>query len=921
MSPVCSRRPRLAAVLGLAALVFLNTSLRAAETAPEPKKITEVEGITEYQLPNGLQILLFPDPSAPKVTVNLTVLVGSRHEGYGETGMAHLLEHMVFKGTPTHKDVPKALRDHGAQFNGSTWVDRTNYFEIMNATDENLEFGIRLEADRLINSYVKREDLISEMTVVRNEFEQGENNPQGILNQRMMAAAYEWHNYGKSTIGNRSDIERVPIERLQAFYHKYYQPDNAVLVVAGKFEPAKALGFITKYFGPLPKPERQLDTTYTEEPAQDGERNVVLRRVGTVGAVGVLYHVPAGPHEDSAAMQVLSTLLTMQPSGRLYQALVATKKVSSVSAFARPTHDPGVFEVMVPVQKGTSPEAIRDDLIGQLEKLADTQFTTEEVERAKRRLHKSRKILMNDPNSVAITLSEWAAQGDWRLFFLSRDRIAKVTPEDVSRVAKSYLRTSNRTVGVYIPTEKPERAAVPETPVLTKILENYKGGKNLVAGESLDPTPAAIEKRLQRSALPSGIKAAVLPKKTRGEAVHLELTLRYGNPDSLKELTSAVQFLGTLMTRGTKSLKRQQIEDELDLLDATLSPQSGLGNLTFVIETDRTNLPAVLTLFGKVLREPSFPQEEFDILKRQAHEGLVRQQKEPGPLASLALQRKLSPYPKEDIRYVPTIDEGIARLDAVTLDQVRRLYNEQLGATSGELVVVGDFDAEPVLHQVTEILNGWSSKVPYVRIERPAHPEVAGEQVVIDTPDKANAFYFAGLTLAMTDTDPDYAALEVGNFLLGGGTLSSRLGNRVRQKEGLSYGVASQFGADARDKAGRFSIFAICNPANIGKVDKAIAEELARLLKDGVEEKELAEAKKAFLEQLKVSRSGDRQIMSLVANELGDGRNLDYYTDLEKKVGDLTVTQVNEALRRHLTPQRLVIVHAGDFKPKGGSEK
>src|SRR3954454_21882339 len=207
-----------------------------------------VEGITEYQLDNGLRVLLYPDPSRAKVTVNMTVLVGSRHEGYGETGMAHLLEHMVFKGTPTHPAVPKALQEHGAQWNGTTSSDRTNYFETMPANDENLEFGIALEADRLVNSNVKKEDLDSEMTVVRNEFERSENSPAGVLGKRISAVAYDFHNYGKPTIGNRIDIERVPIDNLKAFYRKFYQPDNAVLVVAGQFEEKRALELVQKYF-------------------------------------------------------------------------------------------------------------------------------------------------------------------------------------------------------------------------------------------------------------------------------------------------------------------------------------------------------------------------------------------------------------------------------------------------------------------------------------------------------------------------------------------------------------------------------------------------------------------------------------------------------------------------------------------------
>ena len=279
---------------------------------PAPRKVASVEGITEYHLENGLRVLLFPDPTRPKVTVNLTVLVGSRHEGYGETGMAHLLEHMVFKGTPTHPDIPGAMKERGAQFNGSTWVDRTNYYETLPASDQNLEFAIKLEADRMINSPIKAEDLATEFSVVRNEFEAGENSPERVLSQRMTAVAYEWHNYGKSTIGNRSDIERVPVDNLREFYKRFYQPDNAVLVVAGKFDETKALEYITKYFGAIPKPARKLPATYTEEPPQDGERMVTLRRVGDVGLVGLLYHVPAASHAEFPAVEILGQILELR---------------------------------------------------------------------------------------------------------------------------------------------------------------------------------------------------------------------------------------------------------------------------------------------------------------------------------------------------------------------------------------------------------------------------------------------------------------------------------------------------------------------------------------------------------------------------------------------------------------------------------
>jgi zinc protease len=891
----------------------------AAEAAPQ--KVTTVEGITEYRLDNGLRVVLFPDDSRPVVTVNMTVLVGSRHEGYGETGMAHLLEHMLFKGTPEHPNVPKALRDHGASFNGTTWVDRTNYFETMPATDENLEFGIRLEADRLVNSYVKREDLLSEMTVVRNEFEMGENSPVNILSQRMLSAAYEWHNYGKSTIGNRSDIERVPIDRLQAFYHKYYQPDNVVLIVAGQFRPDRALDLITKHFGALKRPERQLDTTYTEEPPQDGERNVMLRRVGSVGAVGAVYHVPAAAHADFAPLEVLATMLTAEPSGRLYQALVASKKATGVSVTAYGWHDPGVVEVLAQIDKETPAEGVRDTMLNVLEGLGKEKLSAAEVERARRKILNRYEEMMKDPNLIGRVLSDWAAKGDWRLFFLHRDRVAKVTPEDVARVAGKYLVGSNRTVGVYVPTEQPLRASVPETPSVATLVKNYQGGKNVASGESFDPTPENIEKRVQRSTLPSGLKAALLPKKTRGQAVVLELTLHYGNPESLKGHTTAADLLDELMVRGTRHHSRQELTDELDKLQARLRPSGTAGVLTFNLQTTRENLPGALRLLGEVLREPAFPQDEFDILKRQQREGLEQGLKEPQPLALLALQRKLGPYPKDDVRYVPTLEESIERLNATTLDEVRTLYEEQVGATDGQLVVVGDLDPEATVEQVNGFLKDWKPKVRYERIQRPANTDVAGDKIVIETPDKKNAVYLAGLMLARTDAEPDHAALEVGNFLFGGGSLSSRLGNRVRQKEGLSYGIASRYSASALDRSARFLMFAICNPTNMAKVEKAIAEEVDKVRKDGVEEKELNEAKAAYLESLKVSRSNDHALASELSSELHAGRTFAYYADLEKKVKALTVDDVNAALKKYLDPKRLVIVQAGDFKGKAGAEQ
>src|ERR1051326_3725632 len=375
------RFAKIPAVLALVAFTVFSQQLPQGV-----RKVTSVEGITEYALPNGLRVLLFPDQSKPKVTVNMTYLVGSRHEGYGETGMAHLLEHMLFKETKSGRDVKKELSDHGADFNGSTSYDRTNYHETIQATDENLKWALGLEAERMTGMKMEKALLDTEMTVVRNEFEMGENSPERILDQRVLEAAYTFHAYGRSTIGSRSDIEHVPMERLAAFYQKYYQPDNAVLTVAGNFDEPKTLAWIAERFAAIPRPARKLDRTYTEEPVQDGERSVTLRRVGENQEIMVAYHGPAGSHPDAAALDVLTEILGATPAGRLYKGLVDNKKAVAEGMGFEEMRDPGFIMGMVRLREGQSIDDAKSILIKTIEGFAAEPPSKEEVQRAKDRI-------------------------------------------------------------------------------------------------------------------------------------------------------------------------------------------------------------------------------------------------------------------------------------------------------------------------------------------------------------------------------------------------------------------------------------------------------------------------------------------------------------------------------------------------------
>jgi zinc protease len=909
--------------------VLATSAVRAADP---PRKVATVEGVTEYRLANGARVLFFPEASRPVITVNMTVLVGSRHEGYGEAGMAHLLEHMVFKGTPTFPNVPKALKDHGASFNGTTNVDRTNYFETLPATDENLDFGIHLEADRLVNSVVKREDLASEMTVVRNEFEIGENSPQRVLSERVHAAAYAWHNYGKTTIGNRSDIERVPIENLQAFYRKYYQPDNCVLIVTGKFDEEKALALAEKYLGSIPKPQRKLTDSWTEEPPQDGERTVVLRRVGTVGSVAVAYHMPSAAHEDWAALNVLAGILAQRPDGRLFKALVETRKATGVNASAGNNHDPGLFTLSAQPEAGQL-EAVRDVLLETMENLSARPFTQEEVDKAKVRSKRAAEARASDSGQMAQALSSASSLGDWRLLFLQRDRVAAVTAADVNRVASTYFKKQNRTVGLYIPEEKPQRLAIPNAPKVDEIVKDYKGGAVAVAGETFDTSPANLDASTRLVDL-GGVKAGLLPRKTRGETVSMVLTLHYGNEESLKGQTAAAAMLPALMAAGTKSHDRQALRDELDKLGVRITPGLGgfgggggrrgggggapaLGQLTFSVEAKRSTLPAAIKLLKEILREPSFPEAEFDQMKRGGRAGGRADSTDPAMLATTRLERMLAPsYGPDDVRYVPTREEAEKRREAVTLEQVVTLYRQQIGAGEGEIAIVGDFDPEATEPLLRDMLKDWKSDVPVKRIGRVAPLDVKPAHENILTPDKENAVFRAGLTFRMTETDPDYAALRMANYIMGSDTLSSRLGVRIRQKEGLSYGATSSLTVSAKDPLANFRVSINLAPQNIDKVEKAVLEELTAFAEKGPTGEELADAKKAYLESQKITRTTDAGLAGQIVTNLQLGRKFSHTTDLEKRIAALTPEEVRDAFRKYVNPKSLVIVRAGDFTKK-----
>lgn len=882
------------------------------------KQLHSVEGVTEYELPNGLRILLAPDASKPSITVNMTYLVGSRHENYGETGMAHLLEHMIFKGTLLTRNALGEFARRGLRANGSTSADRTNYFATFAANPETLQWYLGWQADVMINSTILRSDLDTEMTVVRNEMESGENNPFRVLLQKMMAAAFQWHNYGKTTIGARSDVENVDIEQLRDFYHRYYQPDNAVLIVSGQFDPEATLRDIVRDFGRIPRPQRELPHLYTEEPVQDGERSVVVRRTGGNPLVAALYHTPQFASQESAALQAVSVIMGDTPSGRLYRQLVSEGKAASIFGFTFDQHDPGLILFGAALNEGTEPSPVLWDLLDTVETVITNPITQEELDRARNKLLLDWDATYNDPQRLGVALSEAIAAGDWRLFFLQRDRFRNLTLEEVQSAAERWLVRSNRTEGMYIPTASPQRAPRADAVDVAALLDGYQGDPDFQAVEGFEPTPANLDARTERRTLelPNGpVELALLPKATRGDRVQARLAVNFGDVESLRGQRVVAEAVADLLDRGTSQYSRQELQDRFDALEADVGFDGAGTTVNVGISTKGEHLPEVLELVFHILRHAEFPQEQLDEYRRGVLAALTQAASEPSALAVRALARHDNPWPKDDVRYVPSFEEARADAEQLQREALVAFHQWFYGAGQVRVSAVGTFDPDAVQAAVVAGLEGWQEAPAYERIPSP-YRDVPPELFNIDTPDKANAFFIAGLPIRVQDTDADFPALMVANRLLGQSE-TSRLWTRVREQEGLSYDVRSQLSVSSYEPSGSWGMYAIYAPQNRARLEAAVSEELARALKDGFSDEEVRQEVGAMLQQRRLARAQDGVLASTWLNYLELDRTFAWSAEIDEKLQALDAAAVNAVLRKYLKPKDFSEAYAGDWGRAG----
>ncbi len=898
-----------------------DSSATSSSTTPaKATPVRTVEGISEYTLPNGLRFLIVPDGTQSTVTVNITYFVGSLHEGYGETGMAHLLEHMAFKGSPQHRNVLALVDARGGRGNGTTWNDRTNYYETLPATTdalakENLEWALSLEADRMVHCSILAEDLATEFSVVRNEFEMGENNPERVLDERMTSAAYLWHNYGKDTIGSRTDIEKVPVEALRAFYKKYYQPDNAMVVVSGKVDPKDAVASIEKIFGGVPRPTRALRAPYSVEPVQDGERFVTLRRNGDLPLVGTTYHTVAGASPDYAATVAALSILTREPSGRLYKALVETKLAAKVSSNDSQFRDPGLATFMTEVRDPKNIAKVKETMIAVVEGLATAKLEESELERWRNAELKHFDMLFSDSERVAVLLSEYAALGDWRTIFTYREQVKKTTLADVQRVAKAYFKSSNRTMGEFIPSKETDRAPFTEAPPIEKIVAGIEGGAGTTQGENFTATLDSLEARTQRKQLKGGLSAAFVPKKNRGGRVRLQLNLHFGDETSLAGKWATARLGAQMLTRGTVKHTYQDLRDAQDKVRSTISFHlERPDTLVAEVESFRDQLAGAIDLMAEMLTTSTFPEKEMEVVRAEGLADFQKQLSDPQRLAFATVAQMRSPWPKGHPNYAMAPAEKLEAYKKVSAGDLKAFQKDFLGASHAEVAVIGDCDPSAVASKLEAALGSWVAKKPYARVADKAF-DLPGAKKQIDTKDKEMAQIAIGLSVPIKDDHADYPALAILNQIVGG-DLGSRIWMRVREKEGLSYGAGTWISPDPFDAASSFGGYAIVAPQNADKALASLLDELEKASTAPVTQEELARAKGSWLKKLDTDLSSDASVVYMLASDLETKRTFAWTKALRAKIEAVTTDDVSRVAKKYLRPDHLMVVKAGDFTKK-----
>ena len=923
-------------------LLIAVAAVSSSATAAIPPGFTHVrtdQRISEYKLDsNGLTVLLLPDHSAPAVTMMVTYRVGSRNESYGTTGATHLLEHLMFKGTREHNreagtGFDQLLERTGAITNATTSQDRTNYFETVGSQD--LPLAIKLEADRMRNLRLREDDRRPEMTVVRNEYERGENNPAEALEKEMWAAAYLAHPYHHSTIGWRSDFEKVPIEKLRAFYNTFYWPNNATVTIIGDFEPAEALELVKQYYGSIPRSPESIPQVYTEEPPQTGPRRVVVKRPGELGVVMIAQKIPPATSADYAPLRVLGMILSDGRNSRFYKALTDKNLTTEVDAEPEFNRDPSLFFVTAQLTPNATHADVEKRMLDEIARVQKQGVTADEVAAAIAKYTASTAFERDGSMAMAFALNECIAAGDWTLYYRLEDAVKHVTAADVRRVAKKYFNEDQRTTGWYIPrNDQPADAgsasdnpAVAAKSAASEHPQEQGRAAKAANGNAAHEKTAGAKSPKPRAPLESGAKsgatpavAKIAPRITRTHTHGIDLLVC---PSGVKDVVTIVgtfpafdaaspilgELTAEMLERGTTKHDAEAIAALLDKVGAQVQFSYGSGTINFDVRCLKKDSPQVIALLAELLGEPSFTQDEFDKLRKQKLAEAQEMRDDTDAQAMIGFYRAIFPTGHPERRMSP--EERIAALKKATVADVKDFHKKYFGPDYCTLVAVGDVEPKSIESQVTNAFANWKGGRPLPAVQAPKRLDKP-EDLKIGVPGKASVSVVLGTSSGLHYADPEYLPLAVATSVLGHG-FTSRLLSTVRDTEGLTYGLESELvGSGKLDQA--WLIYATFAPSLLKPGMASTHRELVKWQKDGITAAELDYRKSALAGAHRVRMATSAGLAGVILSTVRHGLDLRWIDDYPKKVAALTLDQINHVISERIDPNKLVTVRAGTFK-------
>jgi zinc protease len=906
----------------LLGLIVCAVTLHASPvTATGYSHVKTVGSVDEYKLQsNGLQVLLLPEHSSPTLTFMVTYRVGSKNEVTGSTGATHILEHLMFKGT-TQRDrskgnnVDQLLERTGARYNATTWLDRTNYYE--NLGSEHLADVVDMEADRMRHLLLRDEDRRPEMTVVRNEFERGENSPVQSLYKEIYQAAFVAHPYHHSTIGHRSDIEKVSIEKLRAFYDTFYWPDNATVTIIGDFEPAAALALVRKSFGVYTRAPKPIPTVYTEEPVQSGARRVTVKRAGQLGVVAIAHKIPAATHPDYAAISLLSAILTDGKNSRLYRALTDKNLSTGVEADAGFNADPTLHLVFAPLAPGATHGEVEKIVLQEIERLKKEGVSAGELKAAIAKTLADAAFKRDGSFAVAGNLNECIAAGDWSLFYTLDDAMAKVTVADIQRVANTYLNEDQSTTGWFVPSAsgasatsgaaaKGSRANGPsyyrspglEAPAQTDDAPAL-GGSGLAAESGSKIAPRA--KRLKVAgidliAYPSGVK----------DVVTLRASLPAGKSLAGSANPAIPTLTGMLLDQGTRKQDKFAIAEKLEAVGASISFSVGTDLLDISAKSLKKDAPLVISLIAEQLRQPAFSVEEFAKVKKQYAGSLKRRLENTDFRAADAFSRAV--YPAGHPNRNPDPETLLSAIEAAKLEEVIAFHKAVYGPAQMTLVLVGDLDLPALEAELARAFAGWQGGAEVPRATTPIGSAAPQSQELVMA-DKTSVSVALGQSSGLNYNAAEYQALRVATAILGSG-FTGRLMANVRDKEGLTYDVGARMANDMVN-AGDWRINASFAPALLDKGIASVRRQLALWYESGATPAEIEARKSNLIGAFKVDLATTDGMAAALLAAINRGYGLNWLDDFPLKIKALTEAQVNGAIKKYLKPEGMVLIKAG----------